>query len=204
MVLGVRTSGRTVPSELFARLPSSPQQTTASRPIRLAIPTHRTRRQVCMLLTWFIPPSLSCPETAVPNPTSDGKRCRGVSFRRLTIGVLRGFSCGCKFPPSYFKPRTSYTVSMASSRVRAGPSCLQWSGTVMSGQNVLVRVERTLTKSMRVAGRLHDISERNRMLCGEFLARLEFWRKHCFSIGVMHKFSGYRSPSRVHCLSMSR
>ena len=157
-----------------------------------------------MLLTWFIPPLFLVPKRLFRTPLQMANVARGVSFRRLTIGVLRGFSCGYKFSPSYLKPRASYTASMVSSRVREGPCCLQWSGTVMSGQNVLVRVERTLTKSMRVTGRLHDISERNRMLCGEFLARLEFRRKHCLSIGVMHKFSSYRSPSRVHCLSMSR
>ena len=91
MVLGVRTSGRTAPSELFAGLPSSPWQTTTSRPIRLAIPTHRTRKQVCMLLTCLIPPSLSCPETVVPNPTSDGKRCPGSVLSTVHHGRVAWF-----------------------------------------------------------------------------------------------------------------
>ena len=58
------------------------------------------------------------------------------------------------------------------------------------------------TKSVRSAGRVHDFSERNGVLGGELLARLEFRGEHRVSIGVVHKLSGYLSPGGIHGLRL--
>ena len=94
-----------------------------------------------MLMTWFIPPSLSCPETAVPNPTSDGKRRPGSVLSTTHHWRVAWFFLRLQVSTILLQAQNIvyrvHGVEHGARRTKLFAVVRR----VMSGQNVLVRVE---------------------------------------------------------------